>query len=270
MNKVLNSSFYFLLLLSLVWISCDSPPHQERGKVLLLCDDYHINNWHQYKDSFIKYDIPVSFFVSHFHQMDAPAIAKLHQLEKSGHEIAYHTLNHIQEGDGIEIELGSYLRTEIDSGFQLMRHAGFNPHVFAFPGDHSKEAWRDSLRSRFPIVRAGSFGYFEYWERRRSFSLQADKPDSFWCYDIGLNSRFTEDDNMLMMLEDVSEGKNIALLFHSFDDSSTLYTTPAETFFALIREFKRDGAEFMTVSEFYNSRKDMLHYADKLRLPKNE
>jgi len=258
--------FIVVFSLSLGWISCESQPYKEQGKVLLLCDDFLIDNWYQYKDSFEKYDIPVSFFVSHFHQMNASKVAKLHQLVEAGHEIAYHTLNHIQEGEGVQIELGTYLKTEIDSGYQLMRLAGFNPQAFAFPGDHSKKAWRDSLRSRFPIVRTGSYGFFEYWERRRSFNLDPEKPDSFWCYDIGLNSRFAEDDNMLMMLEDVSSGKNLALLFHSLSDSNTTYTTPAESFFALIREFKRDGAQFVTVSDFYeNTGQPLLHYADKKR-----
>jgi len=255
-----------LFSLSFGWISCESQPYQKQGKVLLLCDDFNIDNWYQYKDSFAKYEIPVSFFVSHFHQMDSVHVLKLKQLSLAGHEIAYHTLNHPHLNDNPSFELASYLRSEIDSGFQLMRKAGFNPQAFAFPGDYMTKEWKDSLQSRFPIVRSGSYGFFEYWKRRRSFNLVPEKADSFWCYDIGLNSRFAEDDNMLMMLEDVSEGKNLALLFHSLNDSSTNYTTPAASFFALIREFKRDGAQFVTVSEFYqNMGQQELHYAEKKR-----
>lgn len=257
---------FVLLSVSFGWISCESQPYQEQGKVLLLCDDYYIDNWYQYKDSFEKYDIPVSFFVSHFHQMDSFHVIKLKRLSAAGHEIAYHTLNHPDLNNHLSLELTSYLKTEIDSGFELMRNAGFNPQAFAFPGDHSNKELQDSLRNRFPIVRSGSFGYFEYWDRRRSYELDPEKPDSFWCYDIGLNSRFAEDDNMLMMLEDVSEGKNLALLFHSLNDSNTTYTTPAESFFALIRELKRDGAHFVTVSDFYQNIGQLdLHYAEKKR-----
>jgi|GEM_PF-2313357 len=261
----LNKPLLFLsLLFSLLWISCETQPYQEQGKVVLLCDDFNVTNWYQYKDSFEKYGIPVSFFVSHFHQMDSVQILKLHQLSEAGNEIAYHTLNHPQLNNEEPIELEAYLKTEIDSGYQLMRLAGFNPQSFAFPGNQSNRQWQDSLKVRFPYVRAGSFGYFEYWKRRRSFELSADKPDSFWCYDIGSNSNFMADDNMLMLLEDVSLGKNIALLFHSIGDSNTIYTTPVEPFFALIRDLYRDGAHFVTVSQFYeNVDHTNLHYAHK-------
>lgn len=243
--------------------SCQSSTRQipEPGKVLILFDDYNIDNWEIYKDSLKKYGIHATFYVSQFDQMNPQQRQGLAGLKNAGHEIAYHTLHHPELNPNSKLDEVMYLQTEIDSGIKMMEKAGFKPACFAFPGDVYTTSIRDSVQSRFMSVRKGSFGYFEYWERRREYQLKTNQPEDFMCYDIGLNSRFADDDNMRMMAEDIANGKNVALLLHSFDDSTSIYTTPSEEFFRMIRIFQQSGARYNSVCEFFFPDAGLLYTA---------
>ncbi|MDX5320579.1 MAG: polysaccharide deacetylase family protein [Bacteroidota bacterium] len=242
-----------LLSLLLLLFACHENTPRVGGKVLILFDDWNTANWIQFEDSFQKYGIKATFFVSHYNSFDSSAKAQLSSLQATGHEIGFHGDQHrfIKGYENQSEFMTTFLKHEIDEGVLGMRKAGFNPQSYAFPGDYSTPSYRDSLLQRFAVVRKGSYGFFEYWERSRNYRLLAHEPDSFMCYDISQSSNFQEDQNMLMMIEDVAMGKNIALLLHSFDDSSSVYSSSSVDFFNMIRRMHHYGARFETVSDFY-------------------
>ncbi|MBI1223260.1 MAG: polysaccharide deacetylase family protein [Bacteroidetes bacterium] len=260
-----NFKFVFLSIgIVLLLASCKQVHKAPAGNVLILFDDYNVENWLKYQDSLEKYGITATFYVSHFHRMDERSLLGLETLRAQGHEIGYHTLNHPQDVKSYNPhQVQVYLHREIDSGLQLMKASHFEPQCFAFACDAHTPTLFDSLHTRFLSVCSGSFGFFEYWKRRHEYTLLADQPDNFRCYDVGLNSRFASDDNMLMMADDVAHGKNIALLLHSFDDSTSTYTTPSSEFFKMIRMFHRQGARFKTVGDFFYPDQERLYTAKK-------
>ncbi|MHB1278855.1 MAG: polysaccharide deacetylase family protein [Bacteroidia bacterium] len=222
------------------------------GKLVLVCDDWNVDNWYSFLDSFEKYDIVLTFYVSHFHTMSPEQKAKLLDLQSRGHEIAYHTLHHIPWDTAYtQIEMDAYLRVEIDSGVALLRNEGFVINCFAFPGEVYDSAIFQHLRDRFAHVRTSHFGYFEYWLRRREFSLMPDKDQPFRSYALDNASLFAMDGNGEMILEDLKAGTNVAVLFHSLTYENHQYTTNPADFFGLIKGVHDAGVHFSTVSGFY-------------------
>lgn len=222
------------------------------GKVILVCDDWNVDNWYSFLDSFEKYDMRLTFYVSHFHEMNAHKKRKLLELQNCGHEIAYHTLNHsVWDTNATQAEIDNYLKVEIDSGLNLLRSSGFNVNNFAFPGERYSSSIFRLISSRFKHVRAGHFGYFDYGARRREYQLTPNKNTPFWSYAIDNASLFDTDRTMDLIVEDLLAGKNVALLFHSLTYEPILYTTNPEKFFRFMNLIKSNGVEFTTVSRFY-------------------
>ncbi|HCS21014.1 MAG TPA: hypothetical protein DIW47_10730 [Bacteroidetes bacterium] len=228
------------------------PEGKVPGKLVLVCDDWNVDNWYSYLDSFEKYDMALTFYVSHFHTMSPEQKAKLLDLQDRGHEIAYHTLHHIPWNTNYtQKEIDDYLRVEIDSGVALLRNEGLLINCFSFPGEVYDSAIFQHLKDRFAHVRTSHFGYFEYWKRRREFSLMPDKDQPFRSYALDNASLFASDGNGEMILADLRAGTNVALLFHSLTYEKQPYTTNPADFFGLIKEVHDAGIPFSTVSGFY-------------------
>lgn len=223
------------------------------GKMVIVCDDWNVDNWYTYVDSFEKYEIAITFYVSHFHEMSSIKKEKLLDLQSRGHEIAYHTLYHTTwDSNFSQAEIDEYLRVEIDSGLNLLRNFGLKVNSFAFPGERCDSNIFRLVSNRFDHVRSGNFGYFEYWLRRNTYTLTPDKNMEFWSYSIDNASIFEVDKNMDMIIEDLLSGKNVALLMHSLSDEQILYTTNPGNFFHFMSLIKNRGIQFSTVNDFYN------------------
>lgn len=223
------------------------------GKLIVVCDDWNVDNWYTYVDSFDKYKMRITFYVSHFHEMNSMKKGKLLDLQNRGHEIAYHTLNHpTWDSTNSQKEIDEYLRVEIDSGLNLLRNSGLNVSSFAFPGEIYDSAIFHLVSTRFDHVRSGHFGYFEYWLRRREYTLTPDENMEFWSYSIDNASLFEVDGTMDMIIEDLLSGKHVALLMHSLTYEQIMYTTNPEKFFHFIRVLNNKGIQFNTVNKFYN------------------
>lgn len=223
------------------------------GKLLIVCDDWNVDNWYSYVDSFDKYETHITFYVSHFHEMNSEKKGKLLDLQNRGHEIAYHTLNHpTWDTNWSQEEINEYLRVEIDSGVNLLRSSGLNVTSFAFPGEIYDSTIFQLVSSRFDHVRSGHFGYFEYWLRRREYTLAPVKNREFRSYSIDNASLFEVDGTMDMIIEDLVSGKHVALLMHSLTYEQIMYTTDPDKFFHFIRLLKNKGIPFSTVNKFYN------------------
>lgn len=219
---------------------------------LLLCDDAHIDNWYTFRDSFLKYDASVTFFISHFHELDSGRLAKLKILRGDGHEIAYHTLTHPWlDSSYTGKKLREFLKTEIDSGIALMREAGFEVKSFAFPGGYFTEEAADSVRQRFKAIRTFNYGFWEYWERRRNYTLSfSDSSSHFVPYGIDHNSGFFSEEGWQLMLDDLKQGIPVGLLFHKID-AEWEYGTDAEDLMRVIRDIHKAEIPFLTVGEFF-------------------
>jgi hypothetical protein len=118
-------------------------------------DDYDVDGWYSLREMFQLYDARVTFFVSSFHVLYPEHIAKLHQLEKDGHAIEYHSTNH-DYADTYTAELGveRYIEDEILPDLGKMRAEGFDPQVFAYPGGARTGETDVALLQYFVLLRA--------------------------------------------------------------------------------------------------------------------
>lgn len=254
MNR--QSAIFFILFSGLLFSSCKDYKVEEPkapGKILVLCDDYNVDNWYAYLDSFDKYQIKLTLYVSNFHHFTPQQIGKLRAFQNRFDDIGFHTLNHptyaINTVDTAYIN--QYLLEEIDLGIERMRTEGFYPTAFAFPGDVHNQQIFDSLKTRFRYVRQGSIGFFDFWKRHKDYNLTPKLKDHFYTYFLENASLFKMDETVDMIKEDLRNGKNISFCIHSLTEDNFPFTTSPTQFFALIRSLQETQARYVTVSEFF-------------------
>ncbi len=122
----------------------------------LTFDDHDIDGWYSMRDTYLKYNVKATFFVSHFHTLSTAEINKLKTLDSDGNEIGCHTFDH--EGIGKDYNYDSnrineYISKQITPALNNMKNAGFNPVSLAYPfGERNKE-YDNAVRAYFPNLR---------------------------------------------------------------------------------------------------------------------
>ena len=131
-------------------------PQNHKAGFSLTFDDLFIDGWYSMRDTFLKYDVKSTFFLSYFDSLSAEEITKLKTLESDGHEIACHTLNHKGVGKDYNYDssrINTYISEEIIPALNNMKDAGFNPVSFAYPYGERNKAYDNAIRTYFPYIR---------------------------------------------------------------------------------------------------------------------
>ena len=131
-------------------------PQEHKAGFALTFDDYDVDGWYSMRDTYLKYNVKATFFVSHFHTISAAEITKLKTLESDGNEIGCHTFDH--EGIGRDYNYDSnrideYLSKQITPALNNMKNAGFNPVSLAYPYGERNNAYDNAVRAYFPNLR---------------------------------------------------------------------------------------------------------------------
>lgn len=129
-----------------------------RAGVILSFDDAYVNEWFATDQKLKKYSWKGTFCVCKINRLRHAQIKKLLELQKEGHEIAGHTLNHINAADFLRVHtMREYMRQEIDPMMSLMNFYGLKVSSFAYPYGGRTQKLDTALLKRFKIVRGRAF-----------------------------------------------------------------------------------------------------------------
>ena len=137
------------------------------GGICFSFDDAYIESWasDRARDLFNQYNAKVTFSISFFNILSQDNIDRLRILKSDGHEIASHSLQHLdmdglltEGGYGPESEIERYIQEEIDPTIELMSAAGLPPVTFAAPFNADNTPYINALLERkFSFVRGGAW-----------------------------------------------------------------------------------------------------------------
>lgn len=126
--------------------------------VVLSFDDAYVNEWFATNQALKKYLWKGTFCVSKINTLRHYQIKKLLELQRQGHEIAGHTLNHINAVDYLRVHtIKEYLRQEIYPMQELMRFYGLKVTTFAYPYGARNKRLDAALLDQFEMVRGRAF-----------------------------------------------------------------------------------------------------------------
>ncbi len=149
------SLLIFIISFSSSCNKADKIPDAPKPGLALTFDDYSVDNWHNYMKLFDSLDVKATFYISNFNKLTAAQKAKLHQLQNHGHEIAFHSTNHVNFVKYLNNNKSEKLiEEEVTKGLELMNNEGFFPGTFAYPYGAHTDALDKALLKRFKSVRA--------------------------------------------------------------------------------------------------------------------
>jgi|GEM_PF-498313 len=212
--------------------------------VALSFDDDFVEQWYTQRDLFKQYGAKVTFFITRFDKLSPENMERLRQLKADGHEIACHSLTHIDPL--VFLETGTpdeYIEKEILPAIAIMQEAGFNPTAFSYPwgGRSVPLDWR--LTQHFEIIRdSGRI------QNPESILYKGDPVRVLTGGSVD-SSRATWED-IELALNRAKQADDTALLYSHriLEESEKSHITP-QTLEALLRTARDYGLKFYTYSE---------------------
>ena len=229
-------------------------PNHKAGFSLTF-DDYGIESWYAMRDTFLKYHVKATFFVSHFHTLSTVEINKLKTLESDGHEIGCHTFDH--EGVGRDYHydanrINEYLSNQIIPAYNNMKNAGFNPVSFAYPYGERDEAYDNAVKAYFPYLRTTASDH-----NRRLFQLEEIFHKQGKHYSIlagdGIDNHYQHelDEIREAFIKAREYGEIITLYSHRVVDDQSNYAIAPQKLKNIIKIAQEVGLEFYRFKDAY-------------------
>ena len=133
--------------------------------VVLTFDDSYVDNWHQVMPYFEEKDVVATFFCHKWAStqtgdLTEAELATLRLFEVDGHEIGYHTKDHVSTRDKkynknttIEAKANAYFEYQIKPGVENMRTRGFEPESFSYPYVSGQVLHNRIIKETLPHIR---------------------------------------------------------------------------------------------------------------------
>ncbi len=122
--------------------------------VSLSFDDDFIELWHKARPIFKEHGARITFFICRYHALSAAKKEMLRDLQADGHEIAYHSVSHIDGKEYLKNHtLQEYLDNEIAPDLKLMNEDNFFPRTFAYPWGGFTPEMDIALKKKFLMLR---------------------------------------------------------------------------------------------------------------------
>lgn len=243
--------FWFIASFFLVFFiatGCRKAPAELRieGEVALTFDDASIENWHRHLPLLDSLNIKATFYVSHYHTFNRQQKAWLKDIEKHGHEIAYHTASHADLAkEAARNGMASTEEKEIRSDLTLMRADGYTITNFAYPfGSHTSQLNTCLLRT-FKTVRALS----NQQNYNKSLVKVAGDGRVLYGADVDNNSRL-KDEGILSLLNDARQTHDcVVLVAHQINNPNLKLQITRERLRYISSLAAERNLKFVTVNE---------------------
>jgi peptidoglycan/xylan/chitin deacetylase (PgdA/CDA1 family) len=126
--------------------------------VALSFDDAYVDHWLEGTDLYARYGARLTFFVAYFHNLRPEQRASLHELERLGHAIEAHSVNHQRAPAYVEDRgLDAYVQEEVVPSIAALRDEGFAVTTFAYPFGARTSEIDHAVLAHVPILRSVSF-----------------------------------------------------------------------------------------------------------------
>lgn len=253
---MMKDSFLKTLMLCAFFIlfSCQKEKLQPKTKakltagVILSFDDAYVSEWMATDQKLKKYNWKGTFFVCRINNFRHAQVKKLLQLQKEGHEIGGHGLQHLNAADYTRVHtINEYMNDEIYPMLHLMNFYGLKVSSFAYPYGGRTTKLDTALLKKFKKVRGRAF--------REEI---ADKQGCYFSYS-NLIFSFSIDDTHndfniphLLKLLDFAKKNNKILILNSHKTVNKVtgdYQTKNETLEYVCKYVKKNNMKFYTVSD---------------------
>lgn len=146
----------FILLIISMLFSCNRVKDQKG--IAFTFDDRYVEEWYSARDLFNKYNIHATFFIGHPEKLTEEEVSMLHKLQDDGHEIACHSMNHIDAPEFLkDHSIDEYIKQEIFPAIEKMKQYGFDVKTYAYPFGKNTPESDKALLKYFKVLRKATY-----------------------------------------------------------------------------------------------------------------
>jgi peptidoglycan/xylan/chitin deacetylase (PgdA/CDA1 family) len=216
------------------------------GQVAITFDDASVDNWYEQLNFLDSLHIKATFYICSYHTLNSAQKQKLKEIESRGHEIAYHTANHLDLVKEVAKKgMAETEEKEINSDLLLMQRDGYKISNFAYPfGSHSTQLNTCLLR-KFKSVRALSN------KQNYNKSLVNEMGDWKVLYgaNIDNNSRLKEDGIFNLMDKAREHNDCLVMVAHQINNPAIALQISRKRLELISRAAADRNLEFVTINQ---------------------
>ena len=128
--------------------------------IALAFDDSDAEGWFSLRPMFQQYGARITFFVSRYQGIGEAGHEQLRQLHADGHDIAAHSVEHLNAPYFVEEHgLAAYLDEEALPSITILEEQGYEVTSFAYPFGARTSELDEALLRHIPIVRGIAYAY---------------------------------------------------------------------------------------------------------------
>ena len=144
-------------------LNVDKPVIVSQPGIVLTFDDSLANNWNEMQETFKEKGAVATFFTNRWASNENWNLTNDHirlfkAFQNNGHEIGYHTSDHLNTKDAKynnkSNKAQAYFDDQILPGITYMRNKGFEPTSFSYPYISGQPAHDELIRQELPHIRA--------------------------------------------------------------------------------------------------------------------
>ncbi len=146
----------FILLAIEIVVGCNRV--REQKGIAFTFDDRYVTEWYNARELFKKYNIHATFFIGHPEKLTQEEVVMLNELKTDGHEIACHSLNHIDAPEFLKNHtIAEYMNQEVFPAIEKMKEFGFSVKTYAYPFGKNTEESDKALLKYFKVLRKATY-----------------------------------------------------------------------------------------------------------------
>ena len=239
--------FFFIIIIPQ---SCTKDYGHLSG-IVFTVDDGYVNSWYPYLGYLDSVHFKLTFYVTGYHEFSHAETEILKEFKAHGHEIAYHTTDHINVIDFLKDKSANdYMNEEIFPDLQLMNEDSLEVKNFAYPYGYGDRTVDQLLLKYFKSIRKIRVTtYFRLYELEEIFYDFPANERIIYGADIDRYSEVTKSDIEKALNRAKEENKTILLYCHKIGNTDDDYEIPEARFKQIVDYCINHEINSLTVNE---------------------
>ena len=219
--------------------------------IVFTVDDGYVNTWYPFLDYLESAHFKLTFYIAGYHEFSDSEKQILKKFKAHGHEIAFHTTNHINVNDFLEDNSADdYIREEIIPDLELMNKDSFEVKNFAYPfGDGDKIVDQLLLKYFRSIRKIRVTTYYRLFEVDEIYYDFPENDRILYGADIDRMSEVSGSDVEKALKRAIEENKVLFIYCHKIGATGDDYEISEARFKQIVDYCNNHNMTSLTVNE---------------------